>query len=169
VDRAGGDANSAKVGIVGGHKGRGQNGGALERHPTECGHHTARQCWRIHDSLQNDIDPSLISTFERKDAGSKAFSTLLMFQGLTAQVPSCPFGYTEAVDVRLDAVVQMRNVLQIVVGRAHRRVAQKPQECSFFSVLLYDLLNDWQKSNLRRESREFLVELNISTFDSIYR
>jgi len=89
-----------------------------------------------------------------------------MLQGLAAKVPARFFGNAETVDVRLDAVVQMGNVLQVVVGRAYRRVAEKPQECGFFSVLLDDLLDDWQASNLRRESQEPLVE-NGSAFDSI--
>src|SRR3990172_9064293 len=89
-----------------------------------------------------------------------------MLQGLTAKVPARFFGNAEAVDVRFDAIVKMGNVLQVVVGRAYRRVAEKPQECGFFSVLLDDLLDDWQASILQRESQAPLAG-NGSAFDSI--
>jgi len=45
VDGVGGNADAAKRGRAGGQKGRGETGGALERHPPESRRHTSCQLW----------------------------------------------------------------------------------------------------------------------------
>ena len=78
--------------------------------------------------VQNPLHSFRNPALKGQHAGGEYFSRLLQGEGPLCQAPAVVPGHTQAIDVGLDAPVQLREVVQGIMGGGHGAIALQPQE-----------------------------------------
>jgi len=70
------------------------------------------------------------------------FARFLVDKGVPADFPACVSGYAQAVQMGFDAVVEFRQIVEVVMGLGDCGVTQEPEEGGVFGVLDDDVFDD---------------------------
>ena len=95
----------------------------------------AAQRPRLACALDHRGDPLAAPAFERQHHRREILARLGMLQLREQEFPAVIAGDTETVDMRLESIVELDEILQRIMWRAHRVVAHQPKERGILGML----------------------------------
>lgn len=99
--------------------------------------------------VDHKIDACPGAALQRQHGGCEQLARLLELELLAGELPPRLARDPQAIDMRLDAVVELGQVLQSIVGCPHRGGSQQPQKGGFLSVLAYNIVAQYRSHRSR--------------------
>ena len=140
--RGSGESDSPHYAIVRIQKGRDRPLHVAVRQPGECADKSARELDRLAGDVEDDVEAATDSALQRDVRRGEDLAGFAPRELVNARFPAMGAGDAQSVEMRVDALVQVGEAVEVLVRRADRLVAQDPEERRLLGVLVDDLGQD---------------------------